>query len=96
MLHSRTCALKFLFSFKISCNYNDGKAMLNGVIVLGVIAHIFPLHKKNEAAVEKKNENLSHFVGGNDEIFLYLSMCHLRIIHTGFNLLMLRIRLHSR
>ena len=41
------CFEIFFFSFKISRNYNDGKAMLNDLIVLGVIAHIFfPCIKK--------------------------------------------------
>lgn len=50
------CFEIFFFSFKISCNYNDGKAMLNDLIVLGVIAHIFFSYAyNNEAAVEKKS-----------------------------------------
>lgn len=42
------------FSFKISCNYNDGKAMLNDLIVLEVIAHIFPTHKKMKQLLRKR------------------------------------------
>lgn len=50
------CEMYFFFSFKISCNYNESKAMLNDLIVLGVIARIFfSLCIKKEAAVEKKN-----------------------------------------
>lgn len=44
----------FPFSFKISCNYNDGKAMLNDLIVLEVIAHIFPMHKKMKQLLRKR------------------------------------------
>lgn len=44
----------FSLSFKISCNYNDGKAMLNDSIVLEVIARIFPVHKKAKQLLRKR------------------------------------------
>lgn len=50
----------FFPPFKISCNYNDGKAMLNDLIVLGVIACIFPpCIKKWSSCWEKELKSLS-------------------------------------
>lgn len=49
------CFEIFFPPFKISCDYNDGKAMLNDLIVLGVIAHIFfPMHKKMKQLLRKR------------------------------------------
>lgn len=48
------CFEEFFLSFKISCNYNDGKAMLNDLIVLEVIAHTFPMHKKMKQLLRKR------------------------------------------
>lgn len=85
----------FFLSFKISCNYNDGKAMLNDLIVLEVIAHIFPMHKKMKQLLRKRIKIFLILSKKVMEFALYLSICHQRIICISFNLLMSGIRLQS-
>lgn len=86
----------FFLSFKISCNYNDGKAMLNESIVLEVIARIFPMHKKAKQLLRKRIKIFLILQEEMMEFALYLSMCHQRIICISFNLLMSGIRLQSQ
>lgn len=65
----------FFFSFKISCNYNDGKAMLNDLIVLGVIAHsFFPMHKKMKQLLRKRIK-ISLILWKEMMEFFYTSVC---------------------
>ena len=92
----RTDMIFFFLSFKISCNYNNGKAMLNDLIVLEVIAHIFPMHKKMKHLLRKGIKIFLILQKEMMEFALYLSMCHWRIICISFNLLMSGIRLQSR
>lgn len=69
------CFEILFFCFKISFNYNDSKAMLNDLIVLGVIEHIFFHMHKNMKQLLRKRIKISLILWKEMMEFFPTSVC---------------------